>query len=539
MNNINSDRLFARIVIALVIPTLAGCQNNLFNPHLKHGSLVDPSSATRAIHFAGDIESAIDAANDQRELYFKAVGDRAVFRNSIATALIPLSAALVYKGLTTDSVSARRSIALGGATAGAGYAFFGWFTNRTGEAAYLEGYRGITCAILRTRPYLIPTDDFIAWQENAATLRTEVKKLDDMTNRAEIQLRIYREMIGESDRFAHNVLSEIRAARTARLAGEKKLKQYSSLKPRIETAGFTLRKRVDLMVTAVSEEVQRSEPRLDQLQSVVSGIASQNTANVDALRADTLDLREFTFPDNPKGASATESKGAAAPASAVSNPGSAIDAEIAKLTRKLAELNAAQAKTSKDAQKSQKELKDLKAQVDALQKARAAMPAAPGSEAIATSKEIARVRDALSSMRTPLALQKALVYQARNKVDIMFERVYRLHRSTRDIPECRSTTGTMLAVTPSEDQVLKDGESLTFTITGGEGVPRLLLSGSTGTGEKETTLNVSIVGGIVTATVKPGKTLPTGAVYLVITDANGKHREEIVITPQAVAPAGS
>ena len=106
-------------------------------------------------------------------------------------------------------------------------------------------------------------------------------------------------------------------------------------------------------------------------------------------------------------------------------------------------------------------------------------------------------------------------------------------------PECRSTTGTMLAVTPSEDQVLKDGESLTFTITGGEGVPRLLLSGSTGTGENETKLNVSIVGGIVTATVKPGKTLPTGAVYLVITDANGKHREEIVITPQAVAPAGS
>lgn len=539
MNCINSDRLFARIVVAVVIPTLVGCQSNLFNPHLKHGSLVDPSSEARAIHFAGDVESAIDAANDQRELYFKAVGDRAFFRNSIATALIPLSAALVYKGLTTDSVSARRNIALGGATAGAGYAFFGWFTNRTGEAAYLEGYRGITCAILRTRPYLIPADDFVAWQENAATLRAEVKKLDDMTNRAEIQLRIYGEMIGEWDRYARNVFSEIRAARTARLAGEKKLKQYSSLKPRIETAGFTLRKRVDLMVTAVSEEVQRSEPRLDQLQSVVSGIASQNTANVDALRPDTLDLREFTFPDNPKGAASADNKGAAAPAATTSNPGSAIDAEILKLTRKLAELNPAQAKTSKDAQKTQKELKELKAQVDALKKARAAMPAAPGSDAVASAKEITRVRDALSNARTPLALQKALVYQARNKVDTMFERVYRLHRATRDIPECRSTSGTNLAVTPSEDQVLKDGESLRFTVTGGAGVPRLLLSGSTGSGENETKLNVSIVGGIVTATVTPGKTLPPGPVYLVITDANGKHQEEIVITPQAVAPAGS
>lgn len=533
---------FQRAVAIALIPAIAGCQS-MINPHVWDPGLLDQTSRERTIHFAGDVEAAIDDVNVQRRRYFEAVGDHAVFRNKTALFLIPLTAAMVYKGLTTDSVSARRNLALGGATLGAGYGMFNWFTNREGEAAYLAGYRSITCAVWRVRPFLIPTEDYDKWLLDVVALEPLVRQLDRLENKMEVELSRYQEL-GETNKFIRHVKSDLRDARRARIAGEKKLKQSAMLKGRVETTGFVLRKRVDLIVTSVSEAIQRSEPQIDQLKGLVNSIASQVAANVEALRPDTLNLRdekEFDTPAEPD-AKGPKVEPPVAPAVAAADP--TVSAQLNAAIKSVADLKTKQATIKAEGDKGRKAaeaaLKKLEARVDALKKRLDAVRAPTMEEAVNDVREraIAQRRDllerGLADQSIRLVDLKARVYQARNKVDAMFERVYKVALSTRDAEQCRASGTPALAVTPADDQVLALGGVLNFTITGGEGIPRVHLAGNNGgDADNEVKLTVTVVAGVLNAAVKADKKLPAGPLLLVVIDGTGKQREEITITMKA------
>lgn len=519
-----------RGVAAILIPAVAGC--GVLNPHLRAPELADPVRSAAAAPFAGDIEDGIRAANLQRDLYYNAVGNHAAMRNVDALFLIPLSAWIVYKGVTTDSVSARRNLALGTAAAGTGYALFSWFTNRPGETAYVEGFKAISCAIWRSRPYLIPQDEFKEWwgdQVNGANgLGEAVRSLDIQINKIEISQNLLEER-GAPKEMLENLNAELAAARRARQIGEKKVIQAAALRARVETAGFVLKKRVDLIVGAVSAELQRTEPRLDQLQSLVGSISAQVSRNVDALRPDSLNLRDINEFKEKAGAAGGQNAGAPAAVVAAPDkaqppraPGQLIDKSIDEINKAVAGLQ----RSGKNADaRNALAIKQLKGEIEKL-RSQANSPAAA-----------AQVSQVGEDARQALAKAKAVVYQRRNMVDQMFERVYRLHVSNKALEQCQSNGTTLLTVNPpDEEQSLAANGNLSFTISGGEGVPRVYLSGQNGAGESEVALSMAVKEGSVVASLKALEKVPSGPLYLLITDGSGKQRENVRINIEQPKP---
>ena len=527
-----------RSVAIVLIPALGGCQS-FWNPYVKSPDLANDLGRPKNLRFVGDIETAIEAANAQRELYYKAVGNHAIGRNIASSFLIALGAWTVYKGVTTDSVGARRNIALASATGGATYAFGNWFTNNRGEAAYLTGFRGITCSIWRMRPFLIPQTEFDQWQGSVRSLKRETETLDDQINEMQARKNQLYETPG-GDKLMVKLNGEIGAAIAARKAGERQLAKATVLKGRIETAGFSLRRRVELITASVSEEVQRGEPRLEQLDAIVAKFTSQLNKNVDSLRPDPLNLRDADEFEASAGGGAGAGGGAAPVPAAAPTPvgqpapgtaGQQIDKAKADLDRVRKDLGALKSSTGKADKATAAEIKRLQGAVAAL-----GNKVASSGAVIANPPADAAGGFSYAEARIDLQRQKALVYQMRNEVNQMFSRVYGLYLSNKGVEQCQPLGASILSVTPDEDETsLAAGGLKKYAITGGEGIPRIFLTGQNAGGDAEVTLAVAIEGGNAVATIKAQAKLPPGPLYLVITDGAGRQKEEIKIIPEQPA----
>ena len=528
---------FKRMVVALLIPAVSGCAT-FWRPYILGEKLDNDMERApgAAVRFVGDIDAAFDAANEQRNLYLTAVNNHSTGRTLASSALYLISAWSVYKGVVSGSPEARRNLALGGATGAATYAFGNWFSNPAAEAAYLQAYRGITCAMWQMRPYLMPQADYVAFTGRAASLGSEVLAFDKQFEGLQGKERQFRELT--TPREMDKIRSEFTAAaraRTRAYAAMNKAVRYSA---RLDNAGFTLRRRVELIAASVNEEVQRNEPRLERIDTLISQFTTQINRSVEALRPDPLNLRD----DNEEfGAAATDTPNPppavtavpAATESAAGGPGTNLDSKIKTLEKKMADL----AKTGKaDKEQAQKK---LKAEIASLNGVIAALQKRP---ATASAVVIARIEERVREESE--ALVKAVLF-AKDRIDLQQSKatllasvrlvendLMRAHTLAvgKNIEQCRVTSAGLLTVTPPDEEVSMGASSeQKFTIFGGDGVPKVFLSGDKGSAESEVSISTAADNGVVSVTVKTKTKVPANPAYLLITDGPGKQREDVRI----------
>ena len=124
-------------------------------------ALLRIAAATRAAEAApdallGDLPQALDAVTDQRNEWFGALSSHARTLNGASLALLALTGWGLYEGLKpgfveggTATAASRRHVAKAAIGAGGAYSIGNLFLNTKHDEAYIEGYKALTCLIVR------------------------------------------------------------------------------------------------------------------------------------------------------------------------------------------------------------------------------------------------------------------------------------------------------------------------------------------------------------------------------------------------------
>lgn len=466
--------------------------------------------------FAGDIESAMDAIDHQRNLYFDEVSGSSEARQIAGSSLIGLSAWAVYKGVRSDSDSTKRLLALAGATGAAAYGISTHLQNSETEKAFLLGYRALTCLLVKSRPLLIEQAEFKTWSKDVDDLRDKITDVDKALSVAQTHRYQGLEAAKNNnrsdpqpyvDREFHHLYDALKKARTL-------LETSHVLQARVATAGFALRRRAELVVADVSTEVQRNEHDIPKLEGLVT-TTSNITKTFAAIKpiepgdtgADDLGNKGNAPAPAPNGGDAQKVE--ESPKVAPATP-ETIGKQVDELVKKNKDLVA----KNKNLAKENKELKSKpKAVDDADKKVREA--------------ERVCLRKLLSSL-----------YAQHRKVNLMLSNFAALNKSVKDVEQCTSGSGTFLTISPSVDELtVQPSQQYQFSISGGAGIPKAWLIGAKSTDDaNQMKLVMTVEGDSVVATVTVPAKPPTGTSYLVITDGSGKQREEIALNIAKAAP---
>lgn len=525
-----------RTPVAMIAVALTAC-----SPFLLHEGLDDDLSPVRQagttlpgqpggsqssedrFPFAGDIAAALDAANGQRLLYFAAVRGNARDRNIVGASLITLSAWSVYKGITSDSTSTKRLLALAGATGAGIYGLGAYLTNREAEQAFLAGYRGITCLIIRSRPLLIRDSEFRQWSDDVDALQEKIASVD--LTLSKVQTKRYQELeqLGGAE-LHRNLEVEFRHLYDALAKSRKLLNVSRSLQQRVQTAGFTLRRRVELVVANVNEEVHRTEHDLPKLESLVANysnitktfssikpVEQGDTGAADTKGGDGARTDATGSPTAPSAASTETSPSAPAVRQpAQTTLGKQVDAQVERNV------------------KLEADNKKLKKQLEEQKKAPKAPPAAKTApKELVSTGDREQLREGLSKL-----------YALHRIVNARLVTFDSMAKSVKDIGQCDAGAGAGLVISPDVDELaVEPGQTYRFSISGGQGIPRAWLVGVKGGGDKdEITLSMTIENGMAIARVAIPGAAPAGTAYLVITDGSGKQKEEIALQIAAKKP---
>ncbi|GAB7125598.1 hypothetical protein JCM19000A_01050 [Silvimonas sp. JCM 19000] len=152
----------AGAVIVCLALAVAGCTT--IRPQIIQKDLVlnqpptDPACDRAA---AGDSELALQICQSSllRLRYLEAAADETTLHNTIGAGLIALSAAGIYKGVTSNSDHLARELAAMGLTGAAAYAYGQNFISPTRQHLYMAGASALLCAIQASRPWLYTQDE--------------------------------------------------------------------------------------------------------------------------------------------------------------------------------------------------------------------------------------------------------------------------------------------------------------------------------------------------------------------------------------------
>ena len=404
---------------------------------------VSPARCALPNKYAGAAASAIDAANDQRNLYMKEMGHQYWFNSAAGLGIIGLSADAIYKGVATSSTHAVTAEAAG--IAGI-YGADAWLHNKSTEAAYVVGFQAITCTLLRTRAILLPQSEFDDFGREIERFENQIKTVDGTLSDLQIAWD-FGEEAGETLEQGEktNLNRETRNAENALARARKLLLTARSYESEINTSGATIRNQVDLIVASVSSQLAQSEPSISTLKGLV-GTFSDPSKGIAALQA---------VPLSPSGTVATT------PAFSSQSGSGTTSTKGATPTQE----EAAQSKAAPQHPEEYKQRQDL---------------------------------------RKTLWEQVSELYALGRPLNAVLTNSQNFYASTKSISACEFGGPPALEITPATvaDPVLA-GTTLKFAISGGIGIPEVSLTGSTGSSADAKTpdLALSVNGNSVIATV--------------------------------------
>lgn len=253
----------------ILVFTLSGCASWL-NSH------VEPSSkppSNDSVKFAGPLPDSIRYANDWRETYYDAVGEQDLLRSGTALSIIPITAAALYLGITSTGRASRDAVAalgIGGASLFTTANFLGAPTK---SQIYLAGSRAMGCAILAARPLLVTQTTFKDFKDDLAGVRSHRTVVSTQLSALKSLTKIYENEIAGKPisvaaklqiDHATELLEKAGMARSVGLAYQASINQ----------SHVTLNQVVKNIRDQVSAELDRNQPTLQSLASIVSGIGS-------------------------------------------------------------------------------------------------------------------------------------------------------------------------------------------------------------------------------------------------------------------------
>jgi hypothetical protein len=471
------------------------------------------------------LPDAIDAADRMRTVYMDGVRHRSFRHDAFGMGVIAMTAVAVYKGVTADTDGTRKYLAKAGAAGGAYYTANTFFNSTDVEVAFLQGYRDVTCRILRARPFLIDADAYRPWKHRVIELEHAITEVDTRLSQLqslhfqELELNHGKEVHARLGREFHDIVDALRRARLL-------LKHAIAYQGRVETAGFALRRDVEMIVSDVSQRTHAARRELDPADTLVAKFRATAKAYGSIKPVDQEETGDTTSGAEPKATPNTDGKGAVeddgkseegkaapkaatpAPSSPATSPGGkAMDDQSAKIKR----LEALQ--------------KDLQAKVAKLEKDKA--PAKPSTAVSMIPPE----------ERLQLRRDLAQLYHRHRKVNEMLIRHDALYQTVKNLEICQPESALLLTLTPDVDSLkVVAGQTYQFSIHGGRGIPRALLVGAKGSGDKEIKLTVVIESGAAIAKVVMPAAPAAGTAYLVVTDSAGIQKEEVALEIEA-APA--
>lgn len=511
---------------------VSGCT---LTPYVRTDGLEASLPTIKSSRFAGDLEAAIHDVDAQRREYMKKLEERTRNRNLLSGALIVLSAGALYRGITADAGSASRSVANLGVAAGGAYALGSYSDSPNTELAYIRAGNDLTCLVLRTRPWLMTSDDHRAFYWKIHALQHRIDQLDAM----------HQKQFAQSDdrkAFLKDTGFHQKTLRDARLT----LRKASNLMGYIDSAGFQLRQEAQLVSNTANFEIHRLQPALATPSTLVVAMRTTSQAFRDIKPLDVPDaddqkkiedLEDETdkTQDKPaKGAGTTGSSSPPAPAGVTST--SDLAKAAGELIKQIAaiesDLAAHKKAIKKETAKSRDDMRGMRKQIASLQtqlKNHQASPAhVPSGEAV-----VAKLDDRANAVELAQALSN--LFSAMRPVNAVLSKTYSLKSYVRDVPECRSPNAQPFKFTLDAGEVeLNPGQTFEVGVVGGIGIPQIWISGAIGNGQdgmpKFTTL---IEGGMARARLTLFPSTPAGEISILAVDGSGKQFDEIKVIVKA------
>lgn len=457
VNQSNPIRAARAAQLALLFGALLLSSCTLVNPYVRSKLLDCDSEAAcsgSSSTYAGGAEQAIAAAEDQRKKYLAAAGYQYGFNSVMGAGVIGLSADAIYKGVASGSKSPNLPLTAIAAGAAGLYGLDVWFHNKPAESAYIVGFQAITCTLLRSRAILMTTQELQGaggFDKDIQTFETQLAKVDDTLSRLQIAWDLGDEASDvdpvetvDSRRETGNVIKSLARARKLLLTARAYEKE-------IESSGRTIRGQVDLIVANVSGQVAPAEPNITGLKGLL-GVFADPSKGVADLQAVTLDSSGMA-PNSQSPPAGTPS----------SKPNSKSD------------------------------------------KALAALVGAPGPALTVSDGYVYR-----SKLRQELLIEVSELYADGRKLNSVLASAQNFYESTRRISACALPGATApLQISPATvSDPVSAGSVLKFNISGGVGIPDVVLTGSTGSSADSKTPDLALtVNGnslVAAVTILPG-----------------------------------
>jgi hypothetical protein len=453
------------------------CSCSLTNPYVRSDLLKcdgvttpDGNCNLSSSDYAGGAAAAIKAANDQRNLYISEMGNQYSFNAAMGLGVIGLSADAIYKGITSKTSLPNKSLAAVGTGAAGLYGLDSWLHSKATESAYIIGFQGITCTLLRTRAILLPTDRFAAFETDLASLQEKIAEVDQTLSKLQVEWDFGEEIgktleKGEKQNLERELSNIYKTLATAR----KLLLTARAFEGEINSSGQTIRNQVDLIVASVSSQLAQSEPNVSALKGLIG-----------------------SYSDPSKGISGLQGIALTQSTSSVTTP-----FYVASTTPQ-----------------------------GGLKSGKPGVGAEADKEDPAAEKEANPVHpneyNVRKNLRETVWLQVSELYAQSRKINAVLDTSQHFYASTRRISACELGGGPPpLEITPaSVDDPVTAGKTLKFSISGGIGIPEVSLTGSTGASaadSKTQDLVLGVNGNALTATVT---ILPTASGTLTLLAAD-------------------
>ena len=259
-------RWLGAITITAALSALGGCA--LTNPYIDFEKDYQRSGVSTAGIVV--LPDAVKYAQETKSAYRAALGDRAEFRNVLGIGLIGLTTAAMAIGINGGSSTA--ILGLGAASAG-GYAIATWLDSRPTERAYIAGYNAINCAMDAVEPFRIAKSDDKDWQQ----FETGLSAIDQNIQAVETKIGEIQGILSAHRFSAERVAaaqSDVTAATTVVANAVTVRRNGVSLRREMRLTGTRLVAAVDRITGEVDMAVLRSQPDLQALSSIISGLGA-------------------------------------------------------------------------------------------------------------------------------------------------------------------------------------------------------------------------------------------------------------------------
>jgi hypothetical protein len=432
--------------------------------------------------YAGNVELAIAAINEQRNQYYKSMEIEAGVTSLVGTGMIALSADAIYKGLTQSAGG--RLVPREAALFGGLYAAGTWYDMKQSEAAYALGFQALTCTLLRSRALMMEQDSYILFSNDIGALQAQMQSLEmdlaqlqvlwdlgeeDLrpvktapssgtsgpksakdTAKPDAAASSANDNVIDADNLKREIGNTIAALQRARTVNERS----NTLRRRVDDTGFSLQEEANMIVSQINTQLAKASPDISALQTLGTTFSSSASPAIDPLTSLKI----------PSDATFTITSGAHGTATKTQHPKPATQQEH-------------------------------------------------GSTADSFYPD--RVY-----LRKKIAAKVELLYATALRLNSVLYSMHDVYRQTRVLPECAPADGsTPLAISPSSmAESALPGDVLTFHVSGGSGIPSVTTSGNTGASSSGTSpLNNSLVGGTVSSVVTIPKSA-SGKLTLTATD---------------------